>query len=299
MEEGQAQGAAPQEQTGEVLGHENTDSLVQTGEAQVSVKTNDQSIQEQIGEDSAWFSTLDPAQQEYVSKKGFKDPKSVLNSYINLEKLRGVPEDRLLKIPEKADDPGWGDVYKKLGRPDNSDGYTIENIETDEAKNFAEWASKNFHELNMTQSQAQGLVERYENLVKEAKAEHTQKYEQDVKAQEVELKKEWGAAYHQNIAKVQQVARELEFSGEVIESLEREMGFDGVMKFMHKLSAKIGEGKFHSGDEAMNPNAQLSPEQARAKIDALKSDRVFVDKYLSGDAESRDQLARLHKFLQP
>lgn len=299
MEEGQAQEAAPQDTGGEVLGHENTDAPVQEGDARVSVKTNDQQMEEQAPADNDWFSTLDPTQQEYVSKKGFKDPKSVLNSYINLEKLRGVPEDRLLKLPESPDDPGWGDVYKKLGAPDAPDGYEIKDIETDEAKNFAEWAKNNFHELNLTQKQAEGLVQRYENLVKESKAEYEQKYEQNVKQQETKLKEEWGAAFHQNIAKVQQVARELEFPGEVIESLEAEMGYDGVMKFMHKLSTKIGEGNFHSGDEAMNPNAKLSPDQAKAKINALKSDKSFVDKYLAGDMEAREELARLHKFLTP
>ena len=79
----------------------------------------------------------------------------------------------------------------------------------------------------------------------------------------------------------------------------RFMGFDGVMKFMHSLSSKIGEATYHSGDGATNPNAKLTPQQAKSQIDALKKDSAFVQKYLSGDVEAKETMSRLHKFANP
>lgn len=299
MEEGQATTAPEQSESSEVLGQENTISEVQQGDAKIKVTTNDEVHQRAMDQDSDWIQSLDPNLQEYVSKKGFKNSKAVLESYINLEKLRGVPEDRLLKLPESSDDPRWKEVYQKLGAPENAEGYEFSDIETDEAKGFAEWASKNFHELNITKSQAQGLVKRYENLIKESQAEQEQLYNKTVEQQEVELKKDWGAAFHQNIAKVRQTAKDLNIPGEAIDAMEKTMGYDGVMKFIHSLSTKIGESDFVGGDQAVNPNAKLTPDQAKAKIDALKKDKSFVDKYLSGDMEARQEMSRLHKFLTP
>lgn len=319
MSEGQAAAAAPADGGGSApapaaasLGNGNQQLSPDAGTAgaqaeaisakvdgQPSVKTTEQITGTDVSSDNSWIESLSPDQQNYVKNKGWKDSKSVLESYINLEKLRGVPEDRLLKIPQEADDPNWSKVYSKLGKPDSKEGYEVPQADTEEMRAFNEWAKDNFYDLNLTKQQAQGLMERYANYVNEVQQQAIQNYDQQYKQQDANLKKEWGAAYHQNIALAQRAAQEFNVPAEAIEALEQSLGFDGVMKFMHSLSAKVGESKYIEGDGARNPNAKLTPDQAKSQIAALKKDKSFVDKYLSGDVEAKKLMSNLHKFAYP
>lgn len=268
-------------------------------DAQITVKSNDEAIREATNTDNTWFSSLDPNHQEYVSKKGFKDSRSVLESYINLEKLRGVPEDRLLKLPEAEDDPKWDDVYQRLGKPQSPEDYDLKDSEDGTDKEFNEWARNTFHDLNLTKDQAKGIIERFDKLTEEKQQAMSESYEARVQEQEANLKKEWGAAFDQNLHQSKMAAQEFGLTNDVINTLEKAMGYDGVMKFVHGLSQKIGESKYVSGDEAMNPNAKLSPSQAQSRIESLKQDKEFVTKYLSGDVKAREEMARLHSFVSP
>src|SRR5690242_20907106 len=50
-----------------------------------------------------------------------------LESYQNLEKMRGVPAERLLTLPDdKSDEATRNAFYEKLGRPKEAAGYEFE-----------------------------------------------------------------------------------------------------------------------------------------------------------------------------
>ena len=66
-----------------------------------------------------WTAGLPEEMKGYVQNKGFKDPSAVVESYRNFEKLMGVPQDRMIKLPEKAEDKAaWDSIYNRLGRPE-------------------------------------------------------------------------------------------------------------------------------------------------------------------------------------
>src|SRR4051812_22872278 len=63
-----------------------------------------------------WYGGVADAElRGFAELKGWKSPDDALVSYRNLEKLQGVPPERLLKLPEKADDPAWSEIHGKLG----------------------------------------------------------------------------------------------------------------------------------------------------------------------------------------
>src|SRR6185312_841401 len=71
-----------------------------------------------------WLEGATPEQVGYIQNKGWTDPKQVLEGYQNLEKMRGVPADRLLTLPATdADDATKAAFYEKLGRPKEAAGY--------------------------------------------------------------------------------------------------------------------------------------------------------------------------------
>ena len=250
---------------------------------------------------TSWTETLSDDQKEYVSTKGFKDPAAVLESYKNLEKLRGVPQERLLKLPETPDSPEWESVHNQLGKPTSPDGYGFQPEEGgDEA--FLDWAKGAFHESNLTKAQAEALMGKFNEYVNLKNIESEESYAEDVKVQELNLKKEWGSAYHQNIAQAQMAARTFDIPAEAIDALEKTMGYDGVMRVMQNIGSKLGEAAFHSGDSRQGfgeGGEALTPSQAQAKIKVLKADPGFTEKYLAGDSAARDRLSRLHKMAYP
>lgn len=250
---------------------------------------------------SSWTDSFSPELKDYVSTKGFKDPKAVLDSYINLEKLRGVPQERLLKMPEDPADAGWNEVYQKLGKPMTPEEYGLQAKEGGDSS-FIDWAKGTFHELNLTKSQAQALVQKFGEFADGRSSAQETAFVEKLKSQEMDLKKEWGAAYHQNVANAQAAARAFDIPGEAIDALEKVMGFDGVMKFMNNIGSKIGEAAFHGSGQSKGFGTDgdiLTPSQARAKIDALKRDSDFTQKYLAGDPNAKERLTRLHKMAYP
>ena len=241
----------------------------------------------------SWVESLSSELQTVVLDKGFKEPSDVLNSYVNLEKLRGVPQDRLLKLPEKSDDPAWNDIYSKLGRPEKPDGYGFNKTEGED-NSFTEWAENTFHELNLTGKQGKALAEKLTEFNQQTLKNQEAAYSQEIEKQESQLKSDWGNKYDQNMAQAQLAVKNLGIDADTIDSMEKAIGFSKTMEFMHNLGVKMGEGSFIEG----NPNISgaMTKEQASAKIKQLSGDQEFNNRYLSGEYEAKTEMEKLHKI---
>lgn len=243
-----------------------------------------------------WTSGLDEKLKGFVQNKGFKDPAQVLDSYQNLEKLMGGPREKLIRIPDKADDPAWSDVWGKLGKPADAKEYNFEVPEGGDPK-LAEWAKGTFHKLNLPKPQADALAKEWNAMAANVEAQQKEAYANHVAQDTLELKKEWGHAFEQNVQIGAKAARAFGIDGDVIDKLEQSMGHAKVMKFMHSLGSKIGEDTFQSGNSSNQGFGNvLTPAQAKAKLDTLKADPDFVKDYVSGKAGPREEMERLHRF---
>lgn len=249
-----------------------------------------------------WTEALDPDLREYVTNKGFQDPKAVLESYRNLEKLRGVPQDRLLKLPEAQDAPEWNDVYSKLGKPATAEGYNLvpKDAKDPSAVAFTNWAKDTFLKNNLSAQQGQELVKEFEAYNQTQEMEANAAHTAAVQEQNMKLRKEWGAAYQQNINRAQAAYRQLGIPDAAVDSLEKSIGFDGVMKLFSELGNKVGEHTYIDGDGPSNfGNTLLTPEQANAKIKALKQDQSWTSEYLKGSVKHKSEMERLLKMANP
>ena len=249
---------------------------------------------------SSWTDSLNPDMKEYVTNKGFKDASSVLDSYRNLEKLRGVPQERLLKLPEAADSPEWKDVYAKLGTPATPNDYGFEVQEGGDAK-FLDWAKETFHGANLTKDQASNILEAFDNYNIEKSHIDNTDYQQKSEAEVLALKKEWGNAYHQNVAEAQRAAKSFGLPVEAFDLLDKGIGHAETMKFFNSIGKQLGESNFHDGGNRHGGFGEgvLTPTEAIAKIGALKRDSDFVAKYTAGDASAREKMSHYHKMAYP
>lgn len=244
----------------------------------------------------SWTQGFTDELKGYVDAKGFKDAQTVVESYRNFEKLKGVPQERLLTIPEKDEDPSWNDVWKRLGRPDQPKDYNIEIPKEFGDEGFAQWAKDTLHKLNIPRKQGEELVKKWNeytgNQIKQMQLESSNKLNQEHES----LKKEWGQAYEQNVEMGKRAAKAFGFDESTIDALESAMGFAGVMKFMHNLQTKIGEDSFVSPSQSSSPMGKMSPEQARNRIAMLKSDPDFVKRYIAGENAPRTEMQMLHEM---
>ena len=104
-----------------------------------------------------WYSTVNQENHGYIENKGWKGPDDMLNSYMGLEKMRGVPEDQILKIPLAEDADGMNEMYNRLGRPETADGYELGLEEGD----YSKWYTETVHGLGLNNEQAKGLQSGY------------------------------------------------------------------------------------------------------------------------------------------
>lgn len=248
------------------------------------------------GTPSDWTTGLNEDLRGYVQNKGFKDVSAVVDSYRNFEKLIGVPQDRVIKLPTKEDDPAWGDVYERLGRPKDSKEYNIPVPKGGDEK-FAEWAKGTFHELGLSKSAGEKLAGKWneyaQNLQQSRATAYSQQTEKDVEG----LRKEWGMAHDKHVSIAQQAASTFGIDGNMIDRMESAMGYSGLMKFLHKIGSGLGEGKFVSSGSGGNKFGDvMTPDAARSRIQALRNDPDFTRRYLAGEAAARAEFENLHKM---
>lgn len=244
-----------------------------------------------------WSSGFSEDLKGYVQNKGFKDPSQVVDSYRNLEKLMGVPKERLLKLPEKDDAPEWGDIYNRMGRPEKPEGYQL-TVPEGGSKEFAEWAAKNFHDLGVTRKQGEGLVNRWNEFQKAASTQQTSQQAQAMETDRQAIRKEWGAATDKNVGIVDQAAAAFGLDNKTVEKMASAIGVANTMRFLLKVGSKLGEDSFVPGGGA-NKFGPMTPDAARVRIKELGQDTDFNQRYLKGDIQAKEEMARLHGYAYP
>lgn len=244
-----------------------------------------------------WYGGFSEDLKGYVENKGWDSPASAIESYRNLEKLTGVPADRIVKLPGEGADPSeWNGVWDRLGKPGDASEYQFpEGGDTD----FQDWARKAFHESNVPKGMAEKLIQAYDEFAEQITTQQAEEYQHSLAQQAESLKKEWGAAHDQYLQEASRAAKGLGFTAEAIDALESAMGYDGVMKFMRELGSKMGESEFVAGNSQAQMGNALTPAAARDRITALRSDKDFVARYAKGDISAKTEMERLHKMAYP
>ncbi len=254
------------------------------------------------GDAKPWYGEVAPETKGVIEMKGWSKLDDVVQGYSNLEKLRGVPADRLLTLPaalsdkadeaaKKAHEAEYGKIYDRLGRPEKPEGYKLPF--KDDGK-FSKEASTWFHEAGLSAAQAQKLAAKWEAYGETMGATMTQQREAATLQQQNEVKSKWGGAYEKNIQVASGAMKMLGLDEAKVNALEGALGWGGVMELLHGIGSKIGEDKFISGDSAVK--GSMTPDEARARITALKNDGAWVQKYLAGGTVEKAEMERLQHF---
>ena len=164
------------------------------------------------------------------SLRNFDDVSKLAKSYVHLVKMRGVPEDQLIKLPS---DGNYSEIYNKLGRPEDPSGYEID-ISNDLNKDYAE----NAHQLGLSKDQARKIYSWMSDKYNQLQQEDRSQYEESVRMGLDSLKREWGQEFNAQTQIAKQAFLQLA-DAEMVKTME-ESGL-GNSPQMIKLFNKVGQ----------------------------------------------------------
>jgi hypothetical protein len=222
--------------------------------------------------------------KDYTLQKGFKDPAALADAYRNFEKMKGVPQDRLLTLPEKMDDDAaMSQIFEKLGKPKDGKYSFEEKADATGKDTFGEWAKKAFADANLTDAQAKKVVDAYRGMTdtiqQTSVAEQTAAAERNA----AELKATWGNAYEQNLKIAQTAAQTFGATADAVAAMEAKIGTKATMEFFKGIGEKMGEAPFRQGEGKSLGFGKMDPDSAKAELSARKQDSAFMAKYTSKD----------------
>lgn len=244
---------------------------------------------------------LKPENRGYVELKGFRDHDSVVQAYRELESFRGVPAERLLKLPDKEDAPEWGGIYGRLGRPETPEGYELQGADAELlARLHSGGVSKRAaHDI------AAYLGERAKAAQEKAEAERAERHQ----LEEQELRREWGQEFDRNIRNAREVYQRAakavgwespEAMQADFDQIENQIGTMRLLKLMAFMGAGTAPARFVEGDQGGgSPFGDATPEAAMANFRKLSQDREFMKRVDSGDVTAVAQYERAARLAAP
>lgn len=234
-----------------------------------------------------WHGYTTPEDVAYVTNKAWQGPQDAIKSYREAEKLIGRDPNTLLVMP-RADDPaGLRAVYGKLGLPEAPEKYEFakpgDGLALDPG--YEKFARATFHKIGMPASMAKELTAEHNAYVAELNKQAAKDYDLSVATDKAALLKEWGGGHDRMLNSAKTAAKALGFTPEVIDGIERTVGYAGTWKFMAALGQKLGEPGLVTGGDKNGDfnNATLTPAEAKTQWETLKNDPNW--KAAAGDAQ--------------
>lgn len=236
--------------------------------------------------------------------KDYKGLEGLAKAHIHLQRMMGGDENTLLRMPgEEATEEERASFYSKLGRPETPDGYTVPELPNREQLGIADDTINGFlhkaHEMGLSDQQAQAMLGWYGEWANEQMQSQTTQHEDAVREGMQAMKREWGAAFEENLAKAERALQAV--GGPELADLLAETGLannPAVVKLFHKVAESMREDVLMDGGEAPSGTAgALSPAQAQGEINALKGDASFMQKYNDPTNPGHDEaVARMQKL---
>lgn len=244
----------------------------------------------------AWAPDLnDPELIGHAQAKQWASPVDAMRAHRELEKLFGADRaGRTITIPkDETDTNGWQQVFSKLGRPENADGYELP-VPKDQDGAFAKQAATWFHEAGLPKWQAKRIAEKFNEFMTQGAASDAQAQAEALAAEHAQLAKDWGtgpaALVQREVAR--RAATKLGLTSDHIDALEKVVGYSGVMKAFAKMGELMGEHKAEGLDQS-GGFSTMTPEQARSRRSQLMADPQWVAKAQNPNSAEWAELQRI------
>ena len=234
---------------------------------------------------------------------------SLAKTAIHAQSMIGADK---LAIPGKwANDDDWNNVYTKLGKPEDAQGYKLEVKEgTQVDKDMESWYRGLAHKAGLNDRQANTIFQEYMTKEAELKAANAPPSPEDVEIikgeAEIALKKEWGKAFDTRMNEAKGVLSE--FAPKDFDQLLTKdgvpLGNDPVFiktlaNIGNYINSKLGEDKMIGNKQ----QPQYTPADAEKEIAALRGDPrdggPYWDKKHPDHIRTVKQVQELMEYMHP
>ncbi len=252
-----------------------------------------------------WYNTAPAEVQGYIQNKGWDDPIKAVKSYQELEKFRGASEDQLLRLPKDPKAEGaFDEIYKRLGRPETADKYSVD---LGEGRQIDETRLNAYRDIafkaGITQAQFEALAKADAEFMGHAIEEHQKATAAKQEAEYKDLMKEWGgnAAEREELARrgLKAMLPKGANAEDLSAAIESAIGTAATLKLFANVGDKLArEDRVpdSSGDKPFGYTKEQAIYDKQALMSELKADPSRLANYNKGIGPDYDKMQRLMKL---
>lgn len=211
--------------------------------------------------EASWRDSLPEELKTNASLEKFSDVSTLAKSYINAESMIG--KDKMVVPGANTTEEEWSDIYNKLGRPSDPNGYELK-AELAEGEPIDEQLMSSFketaHKHGLSPAQAQGLLDYYNSISNQSLVDLENNAVLAQEQSQRELREEWGRSYDDNLNKASNVGKQ--FFGEDVFGLQMADGSKlgdnpALIKGLSKMASVVSEDVFAGDKDAAASNSNM------------------------------------------
>lgn len=249
-----------------------------------------------------WRDALSEEYGTHASMSNFKTIDDFGKSYIHAQKMVGTDK---IPIPGEDDADGWAQVYDKLGRPSDLDGYEFnlpegapDNWSGDAFKEYQTNFKQNVHDLGLSKRQAEKVWEFVQNQAMDNYNNSVQQRNDFVNKLAEKTKTEFGADLMNHINQRDALLRK--FGGEdAVEYVKKNPALNNSPVMLKMFSEMAKNFKEDVITDALLPKGDtMTPNEAKSKVNAILSDKnhPYLDSSHPNHSEAVEEFMKLVSF---
>lgn len=250
-----------------------------------------------------WYGAIEDADlRGFAELKGWKGPGDAIQSYRNLEKLQGLPPERLAKIPDVDDATGWTEFNKRFGwaAPEKAEDYGLSSLDAGFDPAFIQAAEGVFHRNGLPKELAVKSMTEIGGVLKQMQDEFEAGRVTTHNGEVAQLQTEWGANYDKLIqTAARAVAEYMPKTGlgdADMDAIRDALGSAKFNKLWAGIGSTMGEAAFHEG-KTEAASLAMTPDAARVRLSQLGQDKEWFKRYESGGVKEVQEYQRLRTIL--
>lgn len=229
--------------------------------------------EEQVVTQEDWKESLPEDLREHTALAPIQDIDNLAKAYVNASAMIG--RDKIPIPGEHSTPEDWMDVYTRLGRPDSGDAYDLNAGENADADMMG-WFKATAHDVGLNNTQAQKLVDSYNELLAKNVAEQPD-LEQIRAGVETELRQEYGNALADRLKLANSVSRE--FGGDELTEIQLSDGtllgdnpafIRAMVSAGEYIRERLSEDKFVGVEKT---DTSMTPQEAQEKLREIEDPR--------------------------
>lgn len=246
----------------------------------------------------------------YLQNRGLHDKTpeevalSVAKAHMEAEKFIGAPADQLIRLPkDPADTQAWDAVYQRLGALKDGERPDWTHIKTPDGKEIPkeiqDLATALGYRTRVNKDMAVLLGQEISKFINADIAKFGEERDAKLAVAKEALAKSWGPNAPGNQIVAENAMRALGVTPEQQQSAQTVLGYDKFMEMFRQIGVRMGEDKFISNAQGSGLPPQRTREQVQQRINELKNDHAWVQRYTNGGTGSPEhkELMNLQRLL--